>query len=71
MGTGSCSLVVRLRGAQPLDGYSVDEAVEGQVEESAKLDELVGAHLALPAQDMPEPFVCTQSGVQMQSTPWG
>lgn len=48
MGMDARSLVVWLRGAQPLDGSLVDEAAETKVEEGAQLDELVHPHLALP-----------------------
>lgn len=45
-----------LRRAQVLDRGSVDETAEPEVEESAQLDELLHAHLALPVQDVPEPL---------------
>lgn len=50
------SFVERLRRTQTFDRGSVDEAAEAQVEEGAKLDELVYAHLALTVQDVPEPL---------------
>lgn len=50
------SFAERMRRPQALDRGPVDEAAETEIEEGAQLDELVHAHLALPAQDVPEPL---------------
>ena len=56
MSMGAPSFAERLRRSQAFDRGSVDEAAEPEVEESAQLDELLHAHLALPVQDVPEPL---------------
>ena len=56
MGMDVPSFMERLRRAQALDGGSVDEAAEAEIEEGAQLDELLHAHLALSVQDVPQPL---------------